>query len=143
MVLRPLLLMEHMDAENSAVWGSARTRRVVRAKLVKVPSAQPVETDYFALSYLRSFPFDKIKIDQPFVRDLSARRLDPHRTSGNNALRGPRHDLDRRGRGERGAAREASCRRLQGGVGLPVQPVPARGRGAGDHTPDQREGERG
>ena len=43
-------------------------------------------TGYSSLSYLRSFPFDKIKIDQSFVRDLSNREDSIHIVRAINGL---------------------------------------------------------
>src|SRR6202790_4909041 len=49
------------------------TLHALRARGVRI-SMDDFGTGYSSLSYLRSFPFDKIKIDQSFVRDLGANR---------------------------------------------------------------------
>src|SRR5262249_18160834 len=49
-----------------------RTLHELRQLGVRI-SMDDFGTGYSSLSYLRSFPFDKIKIDQSFVQDLSKR----------------------------------------------------------------------
>src|SRR6202034_1015154 len=49
------------------------TLHALRALGVRI-SLEDFGTGYSSLSYLRSFPFDKIKIDQSFVRDVAANR---------------------------------------------------------------------
>ena len=61
-------------------------------------------TGYSSLSYLRSFRFDKVKIDQSFIRDLSEGDDSRAIVRAVVGARGQlRHDDDRRGRRDRAA----------------------------------------
>ena len=81
-------------------------------------------TGYPSLSYLRSFPFEKIKIDRSFIQDLS-NGAEPLAIV--NAVAGrqmPQYDLDGRGRGDAAADGRVAGDRLHRDARLSLQPCP-------------------
>ena len=88
-------------------------------------------TGYSSLSYLRSFPFDKIKIDRSFIQDLS-NGAEPLAIVQRRCRSGevPEHDLDRRRRRDAAADGHAAVDGLHRDAGLSVQP-----RAAGERDP--------
>ena len=82
-------------------------------------------TGYSSLSYLRSFPFDKIKIDQSFVRDLMTNK---ESMSIVRAITGLGRSLDMRTTAEgvetpeqRDRLRQEGCTEIQGDLLQPPE----------------------
>ena len=84
-------------------------------------------TGYSSLSYLRSFPFDKIKIDRSFINDVSDMGDASAIVQATTSLAGTHeHDDDRRGRRNPGTAGDDSRVGLHRNAGLSVQPPEVR-----------------
>ncbi len=99
-------------------------------------------TGYSSLSYLRSFPFDKIKIDRSFIAELGKENDCVAIIRAVTRLgRSLGMVTTRRGRGDAGAARHPARGRLHPGAGLSVQPAAAARRDPGDTQKAEAQGE--
>ena len=108
------VLMDDIDAGVAAV-------KALKALGVRV-SIDDFGTGYSALGYLRQFPVDDVKIDRTFVERLGTEPEDAAIVAAVVSL-GPRarRDGDRRGRRDRGAARDPARPRRRRRAGLPLR----------------------
>jgi len=85
-------------------------------------------TGYSSVSTVRSFPFERIKIDRSFIRDLpdSEDATAIVRAITRMSEQFARHGNHRGGSGNHGPAVPPACRGLHGSAGLPVQRSAAR-----------------
>ena len=106
------------------------TLHALRALGVRI-SMDDFGTGYSSLSYLRSFPFDKIKIDRSFVHDLGANPDSQAIVRAIISLGSSLGITITAGGRDRARPRSTACRRMHPGAGLFLQRAAA---GTRDHA---------